>query len=1332
MKLLLSSLFFLFAGWLQAQTNISMPQAGISTSVGCGPATFTDSGGTSMDYSGGESGIVSFCPTGTTNLVSMDFTQLDIAAGDFLRVYDGDSTAAPLLVVFSDTTTPPGVIAATPTNSSGCLTFEFVSNSTGVGAGWQATRGCIETCQTITPQITTVPPIDPDGILRICQGENVQFNGQTSFSEDGTGATYQWDFNVGAGFVAGQNQQQVFNNPGSYQVQFQVTDAAGCTDDEVIDLIVQVSTDPDFTGTETADATICLGESTTLTGSVQSVPFERIPARPITGVTFLPDGTGAVYSTCIEVEGFSPGATFNNASDLISMFMNIEHSWTDDLDIILTAPNGSSIEILQTFQSGGEKFLGIPDQSDTPDPPGIGFTYVITEQPVATQTFRNALAALPVRTSLPEGSYQPSDPFSNFIGSSLNGQWCLTVTDNLQLDNGYIFEWGLNFDPARLPANLSFEPTIVREEWQADPTIISTSGNQVTVQPDRTGLVCYTYEIEDSFGCIYTQEICVQVNELPQVQEPIDLLVCDNVGNINTVDLTQNTSLMLTGQNAAQFEVNYYQSLADATASTNPITSPAQYAAPNAPQTIHTTITNRTTGCSIIRNFEVSINQAIFNAASNIVLCDDPSNDGLAVFDLTSQNTTIIGSQDPATVVVTFHRSIEDANTGVNPITDPANYVIENAPQQNIFVRVENAIDNTCFDTGSFQIILGPNPVANTISDFQICDDAGNNGRAIFDLSTRDIELLGTQDPAIFEVSYYLSITDANSRQNPLNKFSFENTSNPQTIIARIDSRLNNACFDTTTVDLSVGSVINVTGPPPIVVCDDPSGDGLENVDLSINENIILNGANPANFIITYHQTAAAANGGIDPLPTTITVDQAATDIYVRVEGRTNGCAATTQFTVEFNAVPNTTAVNILQACDQNGDGSTIFELGTQIEQIIDGQTGVQVTFFETLPEAITGANPLNERYSSLQTNQTIFYRSEFTATGCFTTGSFVLQSIAPPVAGTPDTVILCDPGTGVINYNLDNSSAQIINGQPDATVTYYATQLDAFNATAPLDLSFNYRESVVVYARLETAASECFDVVALPLEFGELPVSQLPNQTVLCRDAQGVLVDGPAVLNTGLNAVDFNFEWRLNGQLVVGESQPILTTEQPGDYEVVITDAVTQCSITDTANVRYSGPPEDFEINVVTAPFEDNHRIEITAQGPDTYWYQLDDGLYQDNPVFYDVTPGLHTITLAERNGCGAITTEVFVFGYPRFFTPNFDGFNDTWNVEAGDRLPILRIYIFDRYGKLLKELDPQGSGWDGTFLGELMPSSDYWFRLEYEFDGQSGEATGHFTLKR
>ncbi|KQC34369.1 hypothetical protein AAU57_14250 [Nonlabens sp. YIK11] len=1341
MKSFLLLFLLLFTGLVSGQDIIEMPDgtSGNVRFVGCDPDIFTDSGGISNSYSSNESGQITFCPVIQTDRMTFDFNSLQLGPNDLLRVYDGDSTAAPLLTTFSTSSIPSAVVSASPGNPTGCLTFTFVSNGSDNRAGWEATRSCVDPCQTITPSITTTPPRDADGILRICQGDTVQFNGQATFSNDGTGATYEWDFDNGRGLNPGQSQSETFNEAGSYQARFIVTDNTGCTDRDLIDLVIQVSNDPDFTGTTTQDQEICLGETTTLTGMVETVEFVVTPAPPVSGTTFLPDGDGVSYETCIDVQGFSPGATFTDASNLVSLFIDLEHSWASDLDIIITAPNGSSVEILGSGQSGSNKRFGNPNFTDSGgqpnnpavNPPGTGFEYVIRESAPATNTFQNAVANISPGSSLPAGSYLPTDPFSNFIGSNLNGQWCLRVTDNISLDNGYIFEWGLNFDPTLLPANLSFEPNKVREEWQADPTIIATNGNEITVQPDVSGTKCYTYEFEDSFGCIYTEEVCIQVNPTPNPNDPEDLMICDTVGSVNTVDLTQNTAVMLAGQNSNNFQVAYYRQLTDAENLTNPIANPSQFAAQNTAETIYTSITNGSNGCSVVRDFQVSINQAIYTFPGNLSVCDDASNDGVETFDLSAQTPTILGTQSTAEVTVTYHRTQADAQSGANPIVNTANYSNENSPTQIVYVRVENNIDNGCFATGDFTLTVGGNPVANPIATYRVCDDASNDGRAVFQLQTRDSEILLGQSAADYEVTYYLSSNDAASRQNPIDKTSFQNTTNPQNIVARIDSRFNTSCFETTDFDLVVDPLPVLQRPNPLVSCDDPSGDGSEVFDLTSNNTSILNGLNSADFDITYYLSQADATAANNSIASSYTSNVPTDIVYVRVENNLTDCFSTTDFEIIINPVPAVAAVPNLETCDTDNDGTAIFRLNDRLDQIRNGQSGVEVTFFNSQADALSDSNSLDAESYSSSGLETIFYRTEFTSTGCFTTSSFDIETITPPVAAMPAAVELCDSGDGTAVYNLANSDAQIQNGQTNTTVTYYQTQADADADRSAIDKNFSFSGDVTLFARLENS-SGCYTTTTLELRFGQLPLPQLEDEVVLCRDPQGQLVNGPAVLDTGLSDADFDFEWRFDGQLLPMETNSVLITEQQGTYEVTAFNAVTGCSTMAMTVVRLAGAPDTFTIDITSEPFELNQQIVIDAVGPDDYWFQLDGGLYKDSNIFENVSPGVHFVTIAERNGCGSVTTQIFVYGYPKFFTPNFDGFNDTWNVAAGDRLPVLNIYIYDRYGKFLKQLDPTGAGWDGTYLGELLPSSDYWFKLEYEYEGTTGAANGHFSLKR
>ena len=125
-------------------------------------------------------------------------------------------------------------------------------------------------------------------------------------------------------------------------------------------------------------------------------------------------------------------------------------------------------------------------------------------------------------------------------------------------------------------------------------------------------------------------------------------------------------------------------------------------------------------------------------------------------------------------------------------------------------------------------------------------------------------------------------------------------------------------------------------------------------------------------------------------------------------------------------------------------------------------------------------------------------------------------------------------------------------------------------------------------------------------------------------------------------------------------------------------------------------------------------------------------DGInYQDAPLFENIAPGFVTVAVRDKNGCGISKKMVSVVGYPKFFTPNGDNYNDTWQILGvdGQFQPQSLIQIFDRYGKLMAQINPTTKGWDGTFNNVELPASDYWFKVSLE-DGRIFK--GHFTLKR
>ncbi|MBO0329158.1 T9SS type B sorting domain-containing protein [[Muricauda] lutisoli] len=239
------------------------------------------------------------------------------------------------------------------------------------------------------------------------------------------------------------------------------------------------------------------------------------------------------------------------------------------------------------------------------------------------------------------------------------------------------------------------------------------------------------------------------------------------------------------------------------------------------------------------------------------------------------------------------------------------------------------------------------------------------------------------------------------------------------------------------------------------------------------------------------------------------------------------------------------------------------------------------------------------------------------------------------------------------------------------------------------------------------------------------------------------------SALNSPVGPSIANITWELDAEdngtyetiLASGAGETELTVSSPnsGRYRVTI-ESTFGTTVTDDILITFYGTPELDEVRViddlVNSEQTDPYNIEIVPVGDGNYEYAINGGEFQDDPMFYDVPPGTNTVVINDKNGCGATEPiEFLVVGYPKFFTPNSDGVHDNWNVYGVEQLINPVVFIFDRYGKLLKQIDVN-IGWDGTFNGRDMPSSDYWFRLDYERDDDgvlvATSVRRHFSLVR
>lgn len=251
----------------------------------------------------------------------------------------------------------------------------------------------------------------------------------------------------------------------------------------------------------------------------------------------------------------------------------------------------------------------------------------------------------------------------------------------------------------------------------------------------------------------------------------------------------------------------------------------------------------------------------------------------------------------------------------------------------------------------------------------------------------------------------------------------------------------------------------------------------------------------------------------------------------------------------------------------------------------------------------------------------------------------------------------------------------------------------------------------------------------------------------IACEDDPDIVLSalnspaGPNITNITWS-VDTDDDGTIDTVLATGAgtTEFIVTSPNSGRYYVSIETTFGEI-ISDDILITFFGLPVLQEViildDLLVSDDPDSYNVEIVVDGDGDYEYAINGGDFQDDPIFLDVPPGTNTVIINDKNGCGATEPiEFVVVGYPKFFTPNGDGIHDNWNVLGIDQLINPAIFIFDRYGKLLKQLDETTIGWDGTFNGSDLPSSDYWFRIDFERNQQTAivatTVRNHFALVR
>ena len=644
-------------------------------------------------------------------------------------------------------------------------------------------------------------------------------------------------------------------------------------------------------------------------------------------------------------------------------------------------------------------------------------------------------------------------------------------------------------------------------------------------------------------------------------------------------------------------------------------------------------------------------------------------------------------------------------------------------------------------------------PVVTSPITLKQCDE-DTDGISDFNLTVNNPLISSTFANETF--TYFTTLLGANTN-DPLVKIANPIVYNSGNGIVWVRVENTHGCFSVAQINLivSVTQINAATFHRTFTLCDDTVAGVSSDTDGTsvFNFSSVTNDINTilptpsSNYTIKYYANNADALAQINAInPNSYrntTLNQQL--IYVRIDSNNyQGCFGLGPFvTLTVEALPVATpvnATNIIRHCDDDQDGIFTFDTSTLQASILNGQTNKTVTYYDAVGTLI---NPIPTL--TVNTSQTITIRvtnnlTQATDGPCYDeeTITFIVDKL-PQVFPIPTLQLThCDDNeanpalqNGSYPFNTSNFENILLGNQTGMAISF---TLQNGQILPHLPIIFTTGTQNVLVTVTNPLNASC--PVTTTLNFVVNPIPNIdvnPNgwaNELVCTNLPSFTVTINAGILNGTPTSNYSYQWYLNNTSIPGAINYNLTVNTGGSYSVHVTNT-SGCSVARDIEVATSVIASIDHINIID--LTDLNSVEIIVTGNGNYMYSIEDpyGPYQYSNFFENVPMGIHTVYIKDLNGCGIAQETISVLGTPKYFTPNGDGFNDTWNIKGANNKFYSNsiIRIFDRYGKLIKQISPVGDGWDGIYNGILAPADDYWFTIQFE-NGRT--AKGHFSLNR
>jgi len=602
-------------------------------------------------------------------------------------------------------------------------------------------------------------------------------------------------------------------------------------------------------------------------------------------------------------------------------------------------------------------------------------------------------------------------------------------------------------------------------------------------------------------------------------------------------------------------------------------------------------------------------------------------------------------------------------------------------------------------------------PNAYGIDNLESCEDTFGTGISTsFDTSNIQSLVLGGQ------TGKFVSYMDGSGNEFDVLPNPFTNTvKDRETITVRVARSEEQCCYSEITFDLIVKPLPNVSSIKDLYECENDTS-GFATFNLTQIQSDLL--ATNIHIDFYYQNGQQISNTLLNSVVNTVVNEET---ITVRATNTLTNCYNETTFKIVVSTLPVANVVADITGCDDNNDGiSAYFDTSNVATEVLNGQTGMTVSYFDTNGSQLP--SPLPNPYTNTVANQeSITVRVTNPVTNCYAETFLNLITSVKPLITQPVSLYACNNSNGFGSFNTETIENQLIGSQTGLLIFYS----DENGIQLPSPLPTIYQNTVAwsqtILVRVENKLNTlCYSETSFDLIVNELPQINLENNYFLCDLLPSLYI-----------ATDTNFDtwkWTFEEDSVISNSFEV-NIEDAGKYTLQVTKITNGISCENSFSFKLvrSVLPKIEAVKI--QDISDNNYIEIITSGDGDFEYAIDGLNFQDEPVFQNLLGGVYDVQVRDKKGCGVATKEIVLVDYPKFFTPNNDGFNDYWQIQGIEKFPNAIIYIYDRFGKLLKQLTHNDLGWDGTWNGQQLFASDYWFTVDL---GNGRSFKGHFTLKR